>query len=107
MEIRLKPFREIHATNLGSCSIKNEMESRGYVLIRELLPCQDLKPLLGEIMQLVYEAGCSCQIMIRSNAWYVPMLPAGKKILLINPFTGKCSAWNPSMLSRIMKPSSR
>lgn len=57
MEIRLKPFREIHATNLGSCSIKNEMESRGYVLIRELLPCQDLKPLLGEIMQLVYEAG--------------------------------------------------
>ncbi len=57
MDIRLKPFREICTTGFGLRSIKDEMEERGYVLVRQLLPCENLKQLLGEIVQLVYEAG--------------------------------------------------
>jgi hypothetical protein len=53
----LKPFREIHAGDLTSSSLKDEMDSQGYLLIRGLLPPDDLIPLLSDITQIVYAAG--------------------------------------------------
>jgi hypothetical protein len=34
----VKPFREIHAGELAAHSLKSEIDSRDYLLIRELLP---------------------------------------------------------------------
>jgi hypothetical protein len=45
----LEPFHEIHATDLDSYSLKDEVDSRGYLLVRNLLPADDLKALLSEI----------------------------------------------------------
>ncbi len=53
----LTPFREIHESDLESHSLKNEMDSYGYLLIRGLLPPDDLNQLLGEIARIVYAAG--------------------------------------------------
>jgi ectoine hydroxylase-related dioxygenase (phytanoyl-CoA dioxygenase family) len=52
-----KPFREIHADNLESSSLKDEMSSQGYLLIRGLLPVDDINRLLGKITQIIYSAG--------------------------------------------------
>lgn len=54
---RVKPFREIQACDLTSCSLQDEIDSRGYVLIRRLLPDDALRPLLGEITRVLYAAG--------------------------------------------------
>jgi len=53
----MKPFREIHARDLASRSLKDEMDSVGYLLIRELLPANDLSRVLHVITQIVLEAG--------------------------------------------------
>jgi hypothetical protein len=53
----MKPFREIYANDLKSYSLRNEMDSQGYLLIRGLLPSDDLNRLLGEITQIVSAAG--------------------------------------------------
>jgi ectoine hydroxylase-related dioxygenase (phytanoyl-CoA dioxygenase family) len=53
----VKPFREIHASDLNSHSLETEMDVQGYLLIRELLPTADLKSLLAEIVQIVAAAG--------------------------------------------------
>jgi hypothetical protein len=53
----VKPFREIHASNLQNVSLNDEIEAHGYALIRGLLPADDLQQLLGEIAQIVYDAG--------------------------------------------------
>ncbi len=54
---RVKPFREIQARDLTPQFLQDEMSSRGYLLIRGLLPNYALGPLLGEITQLLYAAG--------------------------------------------------
>ena len=53
----MKPFREIKACNLTSTLLQQEIASRGYLLIRELLPNRDLNPLLHEITQILYDGG--------------------------------------------------
>src|SRR5580700_6727835 len=53
----VKPFREIHASDLKSHSLETEMDVQGYLLIRELLPTEDLTRLLAEIVQIVSAAG--------------------------------------------------
>ncbi|HMD21957.1 MAG TPA: hypothetical protein VKH40_16650, partial [Alloacidobacterium sp.] len=53
----MKPFREIHARDLASRSLKDDMDSEGYLLIRELLPANDLSRILRAITQIVLEAG--------------------------------------------------
>lgn len=53
----MKPFREVHVRDLELHSPKDEMGSHGYVLIRGLLPADDLTRLLAEITQIVYDAG--------------------------------------------------
>jgi hypothetical protein len=53
----LKPFREIRASDLHAHSLKSEMEEQGYLLIRGLLPIDDINRLLKEILQIVSAAG--------------------------------------------------
>jgi phytanoyl-CoA dioxygenase PhyH len=53
----VKPFREIQASDLASCSVRDEIESRGYLLIRRLLPRDAINTLLGEIAQILYREG--------------------------------------------------
>jgi ectoine hydroxylase-related dioxygenase (phytanoyl-CoA dioxygenase family) len=52
----MKPFREIYASDLQSHSLKNEMNSQGYPLMRGLLPLEDVSQLLDEILQIVQPA---------------------------------------------------
>jgi hypothetical protein len=54
---QVKPFREIQPCDLTSSSMQEEIGSRGYMLIRGLLPHGALNPLLGEITQVLYTAG--------------------------------------------------
>jgi ectoine hydroxylase-related dioxygenase (phytanoyl-CoA dioxygenase family) len=48
----MKPFRMIDANDLGSVSLKSEMETYGYVFIRDLLPKGDLEPLLTDMIDI-------------------------------------------------------
>ena len=57
MGIPVKPFREVDARDLQSDSMKDELNTNGHLLIRGLLPGEDLNRLLGEITQIVYDAG--------------------------------------------------
>ena len=50
-------FRDINASNLDSAYVKNELDSRGYVLIRELLPFEDIELLLRQIAQILSDEG--------------------------------------------------
>lgn len=52
-----KPFREILTSDLASCSLRDEMDSRGYLLIKSVVPPQALRNLLDEITQILYAAG--------------------------------------------------
>ena len=53
----LKLFREFWVDDLDPYSAQTEMESRGYLFIRGLLPIDDVNRLLTEITQVVYAAG--------------------------------------------------
>jgi hypothetical protein len=53
----MKPFRMIAAKDLGSVSLKSEMEIYGYVFIRDLMPKGDLEPLLGEMIGIAADEG--------------------------------------------------
>lgn len=57
MGVAVKPFRAIDACELETVSLPDEMAARGYLLIRGLLPADDLSRLLGEIAKVVYDAG--------------------------------------------------
>jgi ectoine hydroxylase-related dioxygenase (phytanoyl-CoA dioxygenase family) len=56
-DLRVKPFREIQACDLTSRFLQDEMNSRGYLLIRGLLATNVLSPLLAQIAEVVYAAG--------------------------------------------------
>lgn len=56
-EERVTPFRDIQACDLTSNAIQDEIDSRGYVLIRGLLPHDAVDSPLGEITQILYAAG--------------------------------------------------
>lgn len=53
----MKPFHEIHASNINPRLIQQEIGSKGYVLVRDLLPQSDLRNLLGEITQIFSRSG--------------------------------------------------
>jgi len=53
----MKPLRQIQAGNLDSASLKQEMEAHGYVVIRGLLASEDLNSLLGDISEVLRDAG--------------------------------------------------
>jgi hypothetical protein len=54
---QVKFFREIQACDLTSRSMQDEMGSRGYLLIRGLMPNEVSHSLLAEITQILYAAG--------------------------------------------------
>ena len=53
----MKPFQEIQRCDVRSRSLQEEIGSKGYMLIREVLPHGDIAQLLGEIMQILSRAG--------------------------------------------------
>lgn len=53
----MKPFHEVQAPEVTSHSLREELRSRGYVLIRALLPNAGLTNLLSEISQVLSRAG--------------------------------------------------
>lgn len=55
-EIQVKPFHEIQASDLGSYCLQDEIDLRGYFLIRGLLPRDILSRALGDIVPVLYSA---------------------------------------------------
>ena len=53
----MKPFRTISASDLETVSLKDEMTAYGYVLIRDLVPKEDLAPLLRDMTEVAWDAG--------------------------------------------------
>jgi hypothetical protein len=53
----MKSFRTIFASDLDSVSLKSEMETFGYVFIRDLMPKGDLEPLLSEMIGIASDEG--------------------------------------------------
>jgi ectoine hydroxylase-related dioxygenase (phytanoyl-CoA dioxygenase family) len=53
----MKSFRTIFARDLDSVSLKSEMETYGYVFIRDLLPKGDLQPLLSDMIGIASDEG--------------------------------------------------
>ncbi len=53
----VKPFREIDAKGLDSHSLKEEMNAHGYLLLRGLLPLENIRQLLDEIVEILDHAG--------------------------------------------------
>jgi ectoine hydroxylase-related dioxygenase (phytanoyl-CoA dioxygenase family) len=54
---RMKPFHEIQARDLTSRILREEIDTRGYALIRGLLPHDDVNRPLKEITQVLSAAG--------------------------------------------------
>jgi ectoine hydroxylase-related dioxygenase (phytanoyl-CoA dioxygenase family) len=54
---QMKPFHEVQASDLGSHSLQDEVASKGYLLIRNLLPQHALSQALGDITRILYSAG--------------------------------------------------
>jgi hypothetical protein len=53
----MKPFRTIFPRDLDSISLKGEMETYGYVFIRDLIPKADLEQLLSEMIGIALDEG--------------------------------------------------
>src|ERR1700744_3059470 len=53
----MKSFRTIFAGDMDSVSLKSEMETYGYVFIRDLIPKGDLEPLLGDMLGIASREG--------------------------------------------------
>jgi len=53
----MKPFRKIAAKDLGSVSLKSEMETYGYVYIQDVMPEADLEQLLSEMLGIAADEG--------------------------------------------------
>ena len=53
----MKPFHELQACDVTSHSLQDEIASRGYLLVRGLLPHDALRPLLSEITQVFHSTG--------------------------------------------------
>ena len=73
----LKPFREIHARELKSYSVRDALDSHGYLLVRELLPHEDLRQLLGQIIHILSAEG-----------WLLPEHSALERIADVNAACG-------------------
>lgn len=53
----MKAFRTIFARDLDSVSLKNEMETYGYVFIRDLIPRADVQSLLSDMVGIAVDEG--------------------------------------------------
>ena len=73
----MKPFHELQSDDLNSHSLQEEIDTRGYILIRKLLPQDDLIPLLAEITQILSAA-----------SWLVPGHDPLERVANINATCG-------------------
>ena len=53
----MKSFRTIFPRDLDSISLKREMETYGYVFIRDLMPKGDLEQLLSDMIGIASDEG--------------------------------------------------
>lgn len=53
----MNPFHELQPGDMSSQSLRCELETRGYVIARQILPHRDIEQLLGEITQVISDAG--------------------------------------------------
>ncbi len=53
----MTPFHELSFCNLNSRCLKRELDSRGYALVRGLLPQADIKHVLSEVTKILFDAG--------------------------------------------------
>ncbi|WP_263354527.1 phytanoyl-CoA dioxygenase family protein [Acidicapsa acidisoli] len=53
----MNPFYQIHSTDLTSSSLRDEINTRGYALIRDVLPLQAVNSLLRDVTQMLYAEG--------------------------------------------------
>jgi ectoine hydroxylase-related dioxygenase (phytanoyl-CoA dioxygenase family) len=53
----MKPFREFRAADLTARSLRAAMRSRGYALVREVMPPDDVKQALREVTDVLADAG--------------------------------------------------
>jgi ectoine hydroxylase-related dioxygenase (phytanoyl-CoA dioxygenase family) len=53
----MKSFRTIDAKDLDSVSLKSEMETYGYVFVRDLMPKEDVEPLLSDMVGIASDEG--------------------------------------------------
>ena len=53
----MKPFHEIRTNEITPRSLQDELASRGYVLIRQVLPRADVASVLGDVTGVVSRAG--------------------------------------------------
>jgi ectoine hydroxylase-related dioxygenase (phytanoyl-CoA dioxygenase family) len=53
----MKPFHQIRTSDLDPQSLKEELSSRGYALIRGVLPHADLKHVLSDVTRILSSAG--------------------------------------------------
>ena len=53
----MKAFHEVKARDLEPRTLQNEMNSKGYVLIRDLLPKEAVGSVLGDVAQVLFAAG--------------------------------------------------
>jgi ectoine hydroxylase-related dioxygenase (phytanoyl-CoA dioxygenase family) len=53
----MKPFREIRTNEITPRSLQDALASRGYVLIRQVLPHADVASVLGDVTAVVSRAG--------------------------------------------------
>jgi ectoine hydroxylase-related dioxygenase (phytanoyl-CoA dioxygenase family) len=54
---RMKAFHEIKACDLTPCALQDKIRSKGYVLIRGLLPQEPVSSVLGDVTQVLSSAG--------------------------------------------------
>jgi hypothetical protein len=53
----MKPFHEIQICDLDPRALQEELGSRGYALIRGLIPHADIKHVLGDVTEILSDAG--------------------------------------------------
>jgi hypothetical protein len=53
----MKPFQEFQVSDLTSHSLQEEISSKGYMLVRGVLPRGDVAPVLGDVTQILSRAG--------------------------------------------------
>jgi len=53
----MKPFHDIHARDLTSSTLRDEIDSKGYALIRDALPLKTVSALLAEVIQVLDAEG--------------------------------------------------
>lgn len=55
--LQLNPFRQVSLEALDSATLRQEVETHGYVLVRNLLPISEIEGLLGEMTAVLSAAG--------------------------------------------------